>query len=169
MGHTKTATNGFLFSSTLNVGTVTINLIKDFMKKIFLLAAFCLIGCGYSSVDNELIGQPKKIFHQTPLICPNRSDVDISLGVMRDGVGSMSSQDMFLTVNNPNDLKTLESAIADGKLVKIKYNDYRFTWCQLSENVTSVTVVEGSPQSEKDKKKHEIDELNKKLHQLQNN
>lgn len=137
------------------------------MKKLFLfsfLVAIC--GCGYSSVDNELICQPKKIFHQTPIVCPNRNDVDISMGVMRDGVGSMSSHDIYLTVPNPKDLQTLETAIADGKLVKIHYNDYRFTWCQHTETVTSVEIVDGVVKTEQEKRQQEIDALTKKLEQL---
>lgn len=138
------------------------------MKKVFLfsiLVAMC--GCGYSSVDNELIAQPKKIFHQTPLICPNRNDVDVSLGVMRDGVGSMSTHDIYLTVPNQKDLQTLETAINDGKLVKIHYNDYRFTWCQQSETVTSVEIVDGPVKTEQEKRQQEIEALTKKLQQLQ--
>jgi hypothetical protein len=38
---------------------------------LFLTAVF---GCGYSSMDNELIAQPKKIFNQTPVVCPDRGE-----------------------------------------------------------------------------------------------
>lgn len=123
-------------------------------------------GCGYSSTDNELIAQPKKVFHQTPIVCPNRNDVDVSLGVMRGGVGSMSVADMMLTVNNPKDVATLEKAIADGKLVKIRYNEFRLALCQEDNDLTSVEIVDGVAKTEDQKKSETIDALEKQLRDL---
>jgi hypothetical protein len=115
------------------------------MKKLILLPFLIgLTACGYSSVENELISQPKKIFHQTPIFCPDRVDVDVSMGVMRNGVGSMSNQDVFLNVPNEKDVKTLEKAISEGKLVKIKYNVYRVVWCQPDDEVVSVEILDSA-------------------------
>lgn len=111
---------------------------------IGMLALACYgVGCiGYSSTDNELVGQPKKVLHQTPIVCDERYDLDMSLGVMRDGVGSMSQQDVVLTVPNSNDVKTLTKAVADGKLVRVRYDIKRFVWCWNDHIVRSVEVVD---------------------------
>jgi hypothetical protein len=113
------------------------------MKRIVLLfGALSLTGCfGYSSKQNELTGQVKKIKNQTPLICPNRVDVDISLGIIRNGVGSMSAQDLWLTVENENDVKALAEAAESGKLVKISYDVRRVTICSHPEYLTRVEIL----------------------------
>ena|ERR1035437_8887163 len=112
------------------------------MKKYLVIALLLITSCGYTSVDNELLGQPKKLYHQTPIICPNRTDLDISLGVMRNGVGSMSTQDLYLTVPNKQDVDKLNSALSSGKLVKLHYNILRWTLCQRMESVTSVEILD---------------------------
>lgn len=106
------------------------------------LIASCLVGCGYSSVNNELVGQPKRTHNQTPVFCDDRTDVEVSLGVMRGGIGSISTHDTSLTVPNQKDVETLNQAIKDGKLVKIIYNTKRAAWCWEEEVVVSVNVVD---------------------------
>lgn len=100
--------------------------------------------CGYTSVDNELTGQAKKVVHNTPLICGDYATVDMSLGVMRNGVGSMSTQDVWLTVTNPDDIKKLEDAAARGAIVTLKYKVRRATVCIEDHVVESVVSVEGT-------------------------
>lgn len=142
-----------------------------------IIGMFALTGCwGNDSVNNEVICQPKKIHHNTPLICGNYDSVDVSLGVMRDGVGSMSTADLELAFDPANETAnkaTLEKAIAGGKLVKLTYNDRRFSWCQETPQVLTVEVVETKREHEDDstlekqKQKEDlqkkIDELNKQL------
>jgi hypothetical protein len=97
----------------------------------FILALACSISaCGYESVDNEVTGQVKRVVHQTPLICPTRYDVDISLGVMRGGVGSMSTQDIWLTVEDPAQVSKLQDLAKSGAIANIKYSVARFVICQ---------------------------------------
>lgn len=136
------------------------------MRKLIIAAMLLTCSCGYSSVDNDAIGQPKKIHHQTPIICGNRNDIDISLGVMRGGVGSMSTQDMMLTVPNQKNLELLDKAIVDGKLVKFHYNEYRLTFCQPEETLTSVEILDGVPKSEAEKNQQEVDNLERRLKSL---
>ena len=114
------------------------------MRKQFALltAAFLLAGCGYSSSDNEMTGQVKKVVHRTPILCFDRYDTDISLGVMRNGVGSMSTQDLWLNVPDPESVKKLKLAADTGKLVKVHYDTYRFTWCTPEETVRSVELLD---------------------------
>src|SRR5579859_4760772 len=101
------------------------------MTKTFSISVLLLLaGCGNSSVDNEVIGQPKRIHNETPIWCSNFQDVDVSLGVLRNGVGSMSTQDIYLTITAQTQADTLQHAIKAGKLVKIRYDEQRINWCR---------------------------------------
>lgn len=108
-----------------------------------LIVPMLLAGCfGYNSRNNELIGQVKKVKHRTPILCPERVDVDISLGVLRNGVGSMSSQDIWMKVDDPAFVKVLSDASEKGSLVKVKYDERRITICSPEDLVTSVEIVQ---------------------------
>lgn len=108
-----------------------------------LVAILCLVvmSCGYHSRDSELIGQVKKVKMLTPLICPDFVEVDLSLGVMRNGVGSMSSEDMWLYVHAPEMVAVLKSAAESGALVKVTYDQKRTTFCVPNEQVSKVELV----------------------------
>ena len=110
------------------------------MKKLLLMVGglFLLASCGYTQRQSELTGQVKRLTHETPILCPDRVDVDLSLGVMRNGVGSMSSEDVFLTVPNREDQEVLAKAAAEGALVKITYDTARFVFCWNPAIVTHV-------------------------------
>lgn len=114
------------------------------MKKIiFLIACVMLMvtACGYSQVESEAIGQVKKVANVTPILCSPRTDVDISLGVMINGVGSMSSQDIWLTVKDKSQIRILKEANESGKLVKIEYDNARVNWCWQERELTEVEIV----------------------------
>lgn len=107
---------------------------------ILLITSF--IGCGYSSRQNEAIGQVKKVMQETPLVCPDYVLTDISLGVMVNGVGSMSHEDLWFYVSDSELIKTLKIANETGKIVKIKYDMKRITWCVPPHVITSVEIME---------------------------
>lgn len=112
------------------------------MKNILIVLTLVgLMGCGYSSRENELIGQVKKVKHQTPLICPDRIDVDVSLGVMKNGVGSMSTQDIWLTVTDKSISDAFTAANASGQPVKITYDVTRIAICNENEIATKVELI----------------------------
>lgn len=113
------------------------------MRLPWWLLAMLLVasGCGNSSTQNELVGQVKKIKNQTPLICPDRVDVDVSLGVMRNGVGSMSTQDLWLTVPNGEAMGVLKKAAESGNPVKVVYDVRRVTLCSNQEQVTHAEIL----------------------------
>lgn len=120
------------------------------MKTAFLFLmtlTLACAGCGYASVGNDLVCQPKKIHHVTPIFCPTRDDVDVSMVVMVNGVGSMSTADMWLTVPNPWDRDALQRAIDTGKIVHIRYDEARFRWCDNEDLVANVTVDENAKSS----------------------
>lgn len=113
------------------------------MKNLCIcLAIFLLSSCGYTSIDNEVVGQIKKITNKTPLICPDHTTIDISLGIFQNGVGSMSKEDMELYIPKEIDIKEIHNAHKNSKLVKIKYNVRRFAICILDRVVNSFEVIE---------------------------
>jgi hypothetical protein len=122
------------------------------MKYLIYSLVILNIGCwGYSSKDNETSGQVKYVEHLTPMFCDDRIDVDISLGVMRNGVGSMSTQDVIMWVPSSEDAKILTDASKSGQLVKIGYDEMRFSWCKPLCVVKSVDLInaESTPPAEK--------------------
>lgn len=119
---------------------------RHLLNSILIVCALVFVvsctGCGYSSQDNELIGQAKKIVHNTPILCSPYYMVDISLGVMRNGVGSMSVQDVWMTVGDLRQLGVLEKAVSDGAIVRVKYDEYRATLCVEDHVVRSVEIIQ---------------------------
>lgn len=100
-----------------------------------------ITGCGKTSQGNETIAQVKKVQNQTPWFCYNHVEADLSLGIMRNGVGSMSTQDMWVYVPNTEDYNKLVKASKTGQLVSVKYDVFRVAFCVPEEVVTSVDFV----------------------------
>jgi hypothetical protein len=108
----------------------------DQMKKIVAMCVLFLVAsCGWSSRNNELTGQVKKVENKTPIVCYNHWETDISLGVVRNGIGSMSTQDMYLYVPD-RFVSVLQAANKSGKIVKVTYDEKRVRWCVPDEMVT---------------------------------
>lgn len=97
------------------------------MKRLVLLLA--ITACGYSAKGNELVGQVKKVVDKTPLVCGDYAEADVSLGTIRNGVGSMSKEDVTLYIEHDSDIATLKKAAESGQLVKLAYDVRRVTWC----------------------------------------
>lgn len=104
----------------------------------FLCLVLALSACGYSSVDNELTGQVKRVKKRTPMVCPDYVEVDVSLGIMRNGVGSMSTEDVWLLVESYADIALLEKAAEEGGVVKVHYDVKRLTLCVPDHRLTKV-------------------------------
>lgn len=111
---------------------------KRYLAVVLLMM---LTACGYQGRDSEMIGQVKKVVRNTPLLCSEYVDADISLGVMRNGVGSMSSQDVWVKIADKEQEKIFRKANETGQLVKVKYDVLRFTVCTSDHIVTSVEVI----------------------------
>src|ERR1700677_1762153 len=107
------------------------------MNKIILSILF-LSGCGYESKNNELVGQVKRVVEKTPILCSDWTQADVSLGVMRNGTGSVSKEDTFLTVVNKQDADNLKQAAETGIPVKVIYNVKRIAFCTEKHIVTKV-------------------------------
>lgn len=96
---------------------------------LFFVAIVFAAACGNVATDSVMTGQVKKVQHNTPLICPDYVDVDVSLGVLKNGVGSMSTQDVWITVPAADTLAVLTSAASSGMLVDITYDQRRVVIC----------------------------------------
>jgi hypothetical protein len=105
-----------------------------------LLALF-LVGCGYESIDNKMTGQVKKVHHNTPIFCSDYFSADVSLGVMRNGVGSMSTQDVEVVVDD-RDKDKFETAAATNQIVEIGYKVKRVTFCRPDHVSDSIKVLQ---------------------------
>jgi hypothetical protein len=96
----------------------------------------------YSSKDGELIGQAKKTITTNPIICPGVNNLDVSLGVVRNGTGSISSQDVWVTVTNPEDYKRAKEASSSGALVKVTYDQRRLAMCTEYFVASKVEIIQ---------------------------
>lgn len=115
------------------------------MIRILLVLAIALgmpacYACGNTTTSNELTGQVKKVVKRTPLVCPDYDEVDVSLGVMRNGVGSMSHEDIVLRVMNEADIPALEKAAKDGAIITLRYDQARLAWCYPDHKLISFQV-----------------------------
>jgi outer membrane lipopolysaccharide assembly protein LptE/RlpB len=116
------------------------------MNRIFYLAAIVLLtACGYSHRDNDLVGQPKSVESTTPLICPDQHVLHLSLGVMRHGVGSMSTEDIQINIPDARLVPVLQSVVESGKLINARTNEARFRWCNEEKELVSFEIMEDEP------------------------
>lgn len=92
--------------------------------------------CGWSAREVTGSGQVKKVSKHTPIICPDYYEVDISMGVMRDGVGSMSHHDITLYIDDKF-AKDLQEAAKAGEIVDFTYDVRRIELCVNRDRLTS--------------------------------
>lgn len=116
-----------------------------------LLGPVLLASCGYSSRDNELVGQVKKVIAQTPIVCGDYHEADVSLGIMRNGVGSFSKEDVVLYVRNEADVPLLKQAAEEGFAVKISYDIKRLVLCVPDHWIDSVKRADPVPTAQVEK------------------
>lgn len=93
-----------------------------------------LIYCGFTTMyarDGELIGQAKRLTLVTPLwsVCPPYHALDVSLGILQNGVGSISDHDVELTIRDESDLDAMKSAVERGAIIKVRYDTRRLAFC----------------------------------------
>jgi hypothetical protein len=115
------------------------------MKFIFsfllIVIALTLTGCGLSSEGTAAVGQVKRIAHKTPLFCPDETLLDMSFGIMRNGTGSMSQEDMWIRVKNADQEAQLQKAAETGQPVKITYDVQRYRFCWDMREITKVELI----------------------------
>jgi hypothetical protein len=105
---------------------------KRFNQLALVIASIALpscYGCGNTTTDSEVTAQVKKVVKRTPIFCPNYTEVDVSLGVMRNGVGSMTHEDMVLRVMNESYVPELDKAAKDGSIITMRYDEARVSLC----------------------------------------
>lgn len=115
--------------------------LKSLLIKLMFPTLIPVAACGYSARDNELVGQVKKVVAQTPILCGDYHEVDISLGVLRNGAGSTSKEDVVLYVQGEGDVPLLKKAAEEGFPVKVAYDIKRIAWCVPDHWLTAVTEL----------------------------
>lgn len=111
-------------------------------KSKYLLLLITLTGCGYSHVNNDVVGQPKSVESTTPILCPNQHILHLSLGVMRHGVGSMSTQDISINIPDDSLIPSLKAAVEAGKIINAQTNEARFRWCNEEKELVAFEVID---------------------------
>lgn len=120
----------------------------NLVSKMFGLLALmlCISACtGYSHLDNEVVGQPKAVESTNPIVCPDQHVLHLSLGVMRHGVGSMSTEDILISIPDDRLVAGLKEAVESGKLISARTNEARFRWCNELKELISFQVLEDAP------------------------
>lgn len=97
--------------------------------------------CGWSGMDITGSGQVKRVSKVSPMICPDYYAVDISLGVMRNGVGSVSKEDMILYLPD-NMLIDMKRAAESSAIINFVYNERRSSNCVPDARLLSFKVVQ---------------------------
>jgi len=110
------------------------------MRTTVMLIVLTLSACGLSSAGNELEGQVKKVIRVTPIIRPDYVIADVSLGVLRNGVGSLSKEDVELYVADEHMVEMLQRAAKSGTPVTIGYDVQRVGIRRPDHWLTSVQV-----------------------------
>ena len=110
--------------------------------RALLIGVLLLSGCGYSAKDGEAIGQAKKLTAVTPLICEGYVAFDMSLGILKGGSGSMSTQDIWLTVKDGVNLMILKKAVENASIVHIRYDTRRVPFCTEKFILNGVDLVQ---------------------------
>lgn len=111
---------------------------RSILAAILLLS---LVGCGYQSRNTEMVGVVKRIAFMTPLMCPDYTYLDLSLGVVRNGVGSMSTEDASAMIVDPSITKLLQLAATENKIVRVTYDRARYSFCSPFRKVTKVEIL----------------------------
>lgn len=113
---------------------------KSELKALSLLIVL-LVGCGYSSRGNEVVAQVKYVSNRTPLLCPDYISAGVSLGVTKNGVGSMSTHDQVLVVPDNVIAETLKRAQANVNLVKLVVDEKRLPICVPELQIVSAEIL----------------------------
>ena len=112
-----------------------------------LMIMLLLCSCGYSHRDNDLVGQPKSVESTTPMVCPDQHVLHLSLGVMRHGVGSMSTEDIRINIPDDKLVPALKLAVESGKIINARTNEARFRWCNEVKELVSFEILEDEPKA----------------------
>lgn len=99
------------------------------MKHVLLGAALLLSSCGNSATDIELTGQLKAAGVATNLICPDYFYLDMSMGVIKDGTGSVSKDDIFVTLYGRQEYKKYQELAKVGAIITVHANMRRAAFC----------------------------------------
>lgn len=115
------------------------------MKKLILLTTLLATSCGYFSIDNEAVGQVKKVMNMNPIFCSNYKMADIIIGSQQALYiqnASGAAPHILIVVTSEQD-KILREASEKRKAVKFTYSEKRISFCtETEEFMNSVEIIE---------------------------
>jgi hypothetical protein len=112
---------------------------RRFLKSAALITL--LAGCGNIAIDGEAIGQAKKVTKTTNILCPDYYSFDMSLGVLQNGTGSISKEDVWMTIEDVRLVPAINAAVDRGAVVKVRYNERRVPFCSDHYILTGIEVL----------------------------
>ena len=102
-----------------------------------------MVGIGeYAATDIVSVGQVKTVMNMTPMACNKFVDMSLSLGVMRNGAGSVSTEDVWMNLNTIEQIEIARRSQENGNLVRVTYDYFRFAPCRNSRNVKKIEILE---------------------------
>lgn len=113
---------------------------NKFKALLVLALAASLSACGNTSTDNEVVGQVKRVVNKTPIVCPNYTLADISMGVIRNGGGNLSKEDLWVVIPE-KDAPKFKKLAESGETIKVTYDVTRWAWCKPAERLTTVDAI----------------------------
>lgn len=123
-----------------------VDMLRGMKNALALLVVLLLVGCGYSHRNNDVVGQPKSVESTTPLLCPDQHILHLSLGVMRHGVGSMSTEDIRINIPDERLVPVLKTVVESGKLINARTNEARMRWCNEEKELVSFEILDDDTQ-----------------------
>lgn len=134
--------NGKSEDLTFKQGCILAGIIIFVVYWVLFFLFGSLTAFGLASYNNEAVGQVKYTKNIHPIIYPNYTELHLSLGVMRNNVGSISKEDITLYVPNESDVIKLNKSAEEGKLVKVIYDNLRFSFWYPNAQVRSVEILD---------------------------
>lgn len=113
------------------------------MRVSLVIAVIALVvsGCGYSSLEGEMVGQVKSVSHTSNLLCADYDRAFISLGVFRNGVGSMSTQDVGVWMPDSRVTQVMREAARAGAIVRLQKKTYRNNFCKEDHEISVAEIL----------------------------
>lgn len=130
-------------SARLNVSIKVVEKREEIgMKKVLCVGIMMAASsCGLTARDSEAVGQIKHVIKKTPIFCPDETLLDMSLGLMRNGTGSVSQENVWIRVSTPEQEKQLRDAATSGAPVRVTYDVQRVRFCWEERETTRVELI----------------------------
>lgn len=107
----------------------TFIIVVAFGVAVLILVPLLAISTGFGiGSEGELVGQIKEVRKVNPVICPRHATAEISLGHIKDGTGSYSTEDKLIQI--PDDrVEEFKRYAVTGEIVTAQTATWRLALC----------------------------------------